>query len=335
MEYYIKMQCTYPSRIEIHHQKLRIDMDQNKITSELRQDVHLKNQHHHWFKLIAYNNQNQPFLNHSSMQYDWSLTESRYAKLTSISSKSTFVYNLDVARKILQYCELCTDLFQVMDIANITGSTKLRAASQQLKVGDRSQRFQLVQHEINLFINPNLRIIPDRLLLYYNQSNTYSAKIVDGSGNFELRVNNSKIVDAQLAGSSIEIRANQIGQTQLTVVDKLQNRAEPATCVVEVQEPYYHKIVLQKEIIQANTATILEVHVMDQQNRTFGLDQYKYISLSINQKSLDEGSYSRQLDIYQLAKQPRHFQIVGLIAGTYQIGTTIRLYGDRLQYSIN
>ncbi|XP_049849503.1 nuclear pore membrane glycoprotein 210-like [Schistocerca gregaria] len=221
------------------------------------------------FNLTMYDASGQKFNNFSSLDIQWTSSNST---LLSIAETSRETKN----QRVLKISE---NGGQVYVVIKVNGLDKNWTHLGQQSPPYMPEGGLIRQFEFNTA--SNVRLSAERVSIYNYPKNTVRIKTIDGSGYYQLTVNDTKLLESFLEPETndIVVRPLQTGVAKLTLIDLCLSGSEPVHCVVRVSD--VHSIKLSSpNMVEVGKRLKMSVQVLDSAEHMF--DQYQFMDLKVH-----------------------------------------------------
>ncbi|KYR02872.1 nucleoporin [Tieghemostelium lacteum] len=255
--------------------------------------IRLRNRRTVDFDLLALDEQGRVYNNHSTLLYDWSISDESKASLSPSKSDSSASLKLyDQEGKLTLKAQL-------------NGYKTSQLQSQRISIPKTTGH--TLKSQLDLYLISTVKLEPESKLLYLSDQNLLKMQAIGGSKNFKFSLNNSKlatIIPNNDARDQILLRPLQSGYVRVQVDDLcqgIQGEQVSSSHFGSVQISEVHSIQIQvPNMVQVGNSIDLTIRAYSMSGDEFDASQYQYMSSAIRIDNPTILSMQPSLDSSQL-----------------------------------
>lgn len=169
----------------------------------------------------------------------------------------------------------------------------------------------------------NIRIEPTYKSIFFDGS-SYTLKIKDGSGDFNVALNSS-IASFKQSGREVTIKPLQAGALKILIEDALLPQSPKVSAIILISDVEWLNLDSEAQLVEQTSNIGMNVTAFDSQNVEFDADQYQKMNFILSFKSQgvirDTG-----LEIKHVST--KNFNVTGVDPGKYVVTASLNLRSE-------
>lgn len=181
--------------------------------------------------------------------------------------------------------------------------------------------FPLLWDELVLSVLPNHHLNPHRIILFYDLKNKAQIKILEGSGYFKVKTNESELLnyDYDNVNSLITVSPKKKGYASIIVEDGNLIHSRPASCEIIICDAAHLVLKTETNLLSLGNKTLMHVSVHEINNEMIPEDQYHLMKIYLQIDSDSEYLRSNALGIEPYLDQNNMFVVEGRLVGSFKV----------------
>lgn len=250
----------------------------------------------------AFDENLKPYFNFSSLDINWSGAD---ASKGVILNKTTHQVDNGWYEDEQQILSLDGQILSGVGRIDIT------ASADKFEEQREYETFRAIQDTITFKILDTIILQPSVKLLLLHPDSAGNVYVQGGSGMFEIKLNDSSIVDYTYDDASRTLRfvPKQRGAVLVTVLDMSQEVVVKTQGIVKVASPVRTRLELTEDLVESGAPVRASVQVMDMEGNLFDEDQLRLISFSL-QPEYTSFAKDSNLKVNIVEREHNQFEIV-------------------------